>query len=120
METYSPGPLFYLLVHWIVAAVAIQATAAVVPGFRVKNFAAALVTAAVVGFVDMTVGNVLRILTIPLTILTLGIFWLVVYGMVLKLCSAVLRDFEVRGWFAAIVGGVVLSILKAILHYWIV
>jgi len=112
--------LIYKLVHWAVSAFAIMITAALVKGFKVSGFLAALVTALAIAAADLVVWPILIFLTLPLNILTLGLFTFVVNGMVLKICAALVPGFEIRSWGAAIFGAIVLSLTSTVLHYLLV
>src|SRR5207237_7443727 len=69
------------LINWLLSALAVWVVAQFVHGFHVKGIAAALVAALVIGFVNATLGMLLKLVTLPLTILTLGIFWLVINAL---------------------------------------
>ena len=118
-EVY-PGPLFYLLIHWFVSAAALVVTAYVVPGFRVKSFGSALLAAAVLAMINMTIRPLLLFLALPFTILTLGFFIFVVDAALLKLSSALLKNFKVDSWFAAILGALVLWVVGGLFHYLVI
>jgi putative membrane protein len=105
-----------LLLNWILSAFAVWIVAQVVPGFHVRGPVAALIAALVIGFVNATVGVVLKVITFPLTILTLGIFWLVINALMLELASALVPGFYVRGFFAAFVGAILLSLVNMMLR----
>jgi putative membrane protein len=79
--------------------------------------AAALIAAVVIGLVNATLGLFLKVITFPLAILTLGIFWLVVNALMLELASAVVPGFHVRSFAAAFWGGIVLSIVNMFLKW---
>lgn len=105
-----------LLLSWVLSAVAVWIVAQVVPGISVHGPAAALIAALVIGFINATIGTLLKILTFPLTLLTLGLFWLVINGLMLELASALLSPgFQVHGFFAAFVGAIVLSLVNLML-----
>ena len=76
----------------------------------------ALMASAVVGVANAILWPVLIFLTLPLNILTLGLFTFVVNGMVLKICSAIFPAFQVKTWGAAIFGAIILSVVGAVLH----
>jgi putative membrane protein len=114
---HSNQSLLYTLIHWAVSAMALMITAYLIRGFRVRNFLAALMAAAVIGFANIFIWPVLIFLTLPLNVLTLGLFTFVVNGMVLKICAWLLPGFEIRTWSAAIFGALVLSLVGAALHY---
>jgi len=106
-----------LLVNWLLSALALILVANLVPGFRlVGGFKYALIAAAVIGLINATIGAILKIITFPLTVLTLGIFWFVVNAIVLELASFFLRGFEIRSFFAAFIGAIALSFVNLILH----
>jgi putative membrane protein len=109
--------LFYSLVHWAVSALALMFTAYLVKGFKVKSFFAALIAAIVIGFANAVIWPVLMFLTLPINILTLGLFTFVVNGAVLKICAAFLPGFEIDSWLSAIFGSIVLSLVSMGLHY---
>jgi len=105
-----------LLLNWVLSAVAVWVVAQLVPGISVRGAVAALVAALVIGFINATIGAVLKVLTFPLTLLTLGLFWLVINGLMLELASALLSPgFHVSGFLAAFVGAIVLSLVNMVL-----
>lgn len=112
--------LIYKLVHWGVSALALMITSALVKGFRVSGFVSALITALAIALADLLIWPVLILLTLPLNVLTLGLFTFVVNGMVLKICAALVPGFEIRSWWAAIFGSILLSLISAALHYLLV
>jgi putative membrane protein len=89
-----------------------------VRGFHVSGPVAALIAALVIGFVNATIGLLLKIITFPLTLLTLGIFWLVINAVMIELASAILRpNFQVDSFGAAFWGAIVLSIVNMFLRW---
>lgn len=96
-----------LLVHWVVLAIALWVAAYLVPGVRIGSWSALLVGAAVLGVVNTVVRPVMTILTLPITVLTLGLFYLVVNGAAFGLAAAVVPGFDVGSWLAAILGALV-------------
>jgi len=106
-----------LLLRWLLSALSLLIVSRFMPGFYVRGFAAALIAALVIGLVNATVGLVLKIITLPLTLLTLGIFWWIINALMLMLASAILApDFVVRGFLPAFVGAVVLSLVNMLLR----
>src|SRR5271154_4304312 len=101
-----------LLAHWILSALCLLLVAHFVPGFFVRGFGTALIAAVVIGLVNGTIGVLLKIITFPLTILTFGIFWLLINALMLKFAAVFVPGFEVRGFWPAFWGGVVLSLLN--------
>ncbi len=106
-----------LIVNWIVSALAVWLVSQVVPGFYVHGVVAALLAALVIGFVNATIGLVLKVLTFPLTIVTLGVFWFVINAFMLKLASMFVPGFAIRGFWAAFIGGIVLSVVNMLLKW---
>ena len=106
-----------LILNWLLSALAVWIVSRFVPGIYVNGPMAALIAALVIGLINATIGFVLKILTFPLTILTLGLFWFVINALMLELASALVPGFEVRGFFAAFVGAIVLSVVSSVLHW---
>ena len=98
-----------LLVRWIVAAVALWLTDQIVPGIAVHGAASLIAAAAMIGIINAVVRPVVLLLTLPLSILTLGLFALIVNAAMLGLAAAVVPGFEVHGFFAAFFGWLLLS-----------
>lgn len=106
-----------LLLHWLLSALALLAVSYIVPGFVLTGFVAALIAAVVIGVINATLGALLKIVTFPLTILTLGIFWFVVNAVVLELASLVVPGFHVSGFVAAFVGAIVLALINMLIRW---
>jgi len=106
-----------LLLHWILSAVAVWIVAHVVPGIAVSGPVAALIAALVIGLVNATLGLLLKILTFPLTILTLGLFWFVINALMLEFAAALVPGFYVRGFIPALIGAVMLSLVSSVLQW---
>ena len=104
-----------LLLNWVLSAIAVWVVSKLVPGVHVSGPAAALIAALAIGFINATLGFVLKIITFPLTLLTLGLFWFVINALMLELASALVPGFQVRGFFAAFVGAIVLSLVNLVL-----
>ena len=101
-----------LLLLWILNAVALLAVTWLLdPLIQVTGFGSALAAALVLGFINTLVRPVLVILTLPLTVLTLGIFYLVLNGFLFWLASALLPGFEVAGFGAALVGAILYGVI---------
>lgn len=116
--------MFHYLAHiiavWLVSALALWIVGRIIPGIEVRGFAAAMVATVVIALVNGTVGPILRFLTFPLTLLTLGLFLLVVNALLLLLASVFTPGFKVRGFLPAVVGSLVLTILTAILRFLVI
>ncbi len=106
-----------LLLHWVLSALAIWIVSRVVPGFSVSGPLAALIAAVVIGFVNATLGLFLKIVTFPLTVVTFGIFWLIINAVMIKLASALVPGFRVYTFGAAFWGAIVLSLVNMALKW---
>jgi len=104
-----------MLLNWVLSALAVWVVAQIVPGVHVSGVTAALIAALVIGFINATLGLVLKIITFPLTLLTLGVFWLVINAVMLELAAALVPGFQVRGFLAAFIGAIVLSLVNLLL-----
>ena len=100
-----------LLVRWFISAVTLLVVARVVPGFHVRGLGAALLGALVIGLVNGTLGVLLKIVTLPFTILTLGLFLLVVSALMLEFSSWLVTGFTVSGFAPAFWGALILSVV---------
>jgi putative membrane protein len=106
-----------LLLNWLLSAVALLVVSFLIPGFHVEGFKYALIAAVVIGLINATLGVLLKLITLPLTILTLGIFWWVVNALMLMLASSLLTPgFHVDGFLWAFLGAIVLSLVNVILR----
>lgn len=104
--------MLHLLLIWFLSAVALVIVAYLVPGFELSGFGSALIAALVVGLLNVTLGFVLKILTLPLGIVTLGIFFLVINAFILWLASAFVPGFRIRGFWPAFIGAIVLMLVR--------
>ncbi|PKO44546.1 MAG: hypothetical protein CVU29_09720 [Betaproteobacteria bacterium HGW-Betaproteobacteria-22] len=104
-----------LLLIWLLNAVALLATAYLLPGIHVAGFTAALVASLVIGLVNMLIRPVLVLLTLPITILTLGLFILVINGVLFYAVGHWLEGFEVQTLTAGVIGALGYSLLSWLL-----
>lgn len=100
------------LIHWLIVGVALWVTTQVVGGVHVSSVQTLIFAALVLGLVNALVRPVLTLLTLPLTILTLGLFYLVVNGLAFGLAAALVRGFSVDGFGSAVLGALVVSIVS--------
>ncbi len=108
--------MWNFLLTWLVAAVSLVITAKIVPGLTISSFSVAAVAAIVMGLMNAIVRPILVVLTLPFTILSLGLFLLVVNAIVFSLVGYFSpAGFEVAGFWAAFFGAIVLSIVSSIL-----
>ena len=106
-----------LIIHWLLSAVALVIVAYLVPGFEITGIKAALIAALVFGLVNSTLGFLLKILTFPFIVLTLGLFWFVINAFMLLFASHVVSGFYVHGFGPAFVGAIILSLVNMLLRW---
>ena len=104
-----------LLIGWLLNALALLAVAYLVPDIHVSNFMSALIAAAVIGLANMLIKPILLILTLPVTIITLGLFIFVINGILFWIAGYFLQGFDVKTIMAGIIGAIVYSIISWIL-----
>jgi putative membrane protein len=105
-----------LLIQWLLSACALLVVSQLVPGFIVRGLGAALVASLVIGLLNATAGALLKIVTFPISILSFGLFLLVINGLMILLASSLVRGFHVRGFGAAFWGAVVLALLGMLIR----
>ncbi|MEI6511605.1 MAG: phage holin family protein [Candidatus Uhrbacteria bacterium] len=101
-----------LLFRWIINAIALLVVANVVPGFHVSTFYTALLVALVLGLANAIVRPILLILTLPITIITLGLFTFVINALMILLVSTIVKGFVVTGFVPAFVAGMFLWVIS--------
>lgn len=104
-----------LLLQWLISGLAIIITAYLLPGVRVTGVFAALVAALILGLINTFIRPVLVLLTLPLNILTLGLLTLVINALLIMLAAAVVPGFAVRGFWWALLFGLVLAVINFVL-----
>lgn len=104
-----------ILIHWFLSAIAVWLVSEIVPGFMVDSLGAALIAAVVIGLVNATLGFVLKLVTLPLTFVTLGLVWLIINGLMLLVAAQIVPGFAISGFLAAFFGAIVLTVVNAIL-----
>jgi putative membrane protein len=105
-----------LIITWLLSAASLLVVAHLIPGFSVSSFGSALIGAIVIGFVNMTLGFILKVITLPLTILTFGLFLLVINALILQFAAAFVPGFSVQGFLQAFFGAIVLAVINMALH----
>ena len=108
--------LISLILQWIVAALILMLVAWLIPGISIEGFGIALLAVLILGLVNMLIKPLLTILTLPINILTLGLFSLVINAAMFALAAWVLPGFEVASFWSALFGALLLSILSAIVN----
>lgn len=101
-----------LIIKWLLMTAAVMIAAYVIPGVRVTGFFAALWVALFLGIVNLLIKPFLILITLPINILTLGLFTFVINGVLILLASSVIKGFQVSGFWVAVLFSVVLSIVN--------
>ncbi|MGB4598410.1 MAG: phage holin family protein [Trichlorobacter sp.] len=101
-----------ILINWLISALAVVVTAYLLPGVRLSGFVAALVTALVLGLINAFIKPVLSLLTLPLTIVTLGLFSLVLNALLILLAAKLVPGFQVNGFWWALAFSLVLALVN--------
>ncbi len=104
-----------LFIHWFISALAIAITAYLLPGITVSGIVAALVLAVVLGVINTFIRPVLLLLTLPLTVMTLGLFALILNTLLIMLAAALVPGVAVSGFFSALLFGIILALISSFL-----
>ena len=103
-----------LLARWLLNAAALLLVAYLYPGVAVETFFAALIAALVLGLINAVVRPILVLLTLPVTILTLGLFLFVINALLFWLVAEIVQGFRVTGFGAALVGSILYSLITLV------
>ncbi len=106
----------HFLITWLITAVSLLITAYFIPGFHLDGFGAAAIAAVVIGLANAIVRPVLFLLTLPITLLSLGLFSFVLNALMIWLASAFSPGFHIDGFIPALSGSLVLSVVSGILN----
>jgi putative membrane protein len=101
------------LIHWLIIAVALWVTAYILPGVNVDSTQALAIAAVVLGLVNALIRPILTVLTLPITILTLGLFYLLINGFTFFLAAKLVPGFHVSGFWWSVLGALVVSIISS-------
>jgi putative membrane protein len=105
-----------ILINWVLSALVILAAAYLLPGVHVASFTAALITSLVLGIINAIIKPVLLILTLPINLLTLGLFTFVINAVLILLAASIVPGFKVDGFVWALILGIFLAIVNTVLH----
>jgi putative membrane protein len=106
-----------LLIHWLISAASLIVVAYLIPGIELHGLGSALIAPIVIGLINATIGLILKIVTFPITLVTLGLFWLVINALMLMLASYFVPGFVVAGFWSAFFGAIVMSVVSTILKH---
>lgn len=102
--------MIYLLIRWVFYAFVIMFTAWIVPGISVEGFTGALVVAIILALINIFIKPVLQVITLPINILTLGLFSLILNALLLMFAGFLTPGFSVDGFWSALFGSIIISI----------
>jgi putative membrane protein len=105
------------IVHWIVNAIALLVVSHYVQGFDVSGIGSALIAVVVIGLLNATLGLLLKFVTLPLGILSFGLFFLVINAVILKFSSVFVPGFAVNGFKAAFLGALALAVIQILFGF---
>ncbi len=106
----------FLLIAWVINTIALFVTEFLVPGIEVEDVATLILAALVIGLVNALIKPIVHIISLPITLLTFGLFALVINAAMLGLAAWLVPGFEIDGILTAILGALVLSVVSAILN----
>jgi putative membrane protein len=107
-------PGMKLILKWLLAACALLLVAYLYPGVQIQSFTSALIAAAVIGLFNIFLRPLLVILTLPVTVITLGLFLFVINALLFWAAASVLDGFGVNGFLAALLGSLIYSVLMLV------
>ena len=108
-----------ILIRWMILTVAIMFASYMIAGIQVKNFFSAFFAAAILGILNAFFRPILILLTLPINILTLGLFTFIINALLLKMASGVISGFEIYGFWSAVFGSLIISVVSWILSSFI-
>ena len=106
-----------LIITWIISAAALYIVTQFVPGIHVSSVQATFIAALVIGLVNATLGNLLKILTLPIGCLTLGLSSIIINALMFMVAANFVSGFHVDGFLPALIGSLVMSLVTGGLHF---
>ena len=110
-----------IILHWIIhlltLSVSVLLVTYILPGVRVKNFGTAVVVALFYGFFKFFLTGILTILSLPLIVITLGLFYFVINAFLLWITSKVVEGFEVKGCIITVIAALLISVIEILIRY---
>lgn len=104
------------IANWFLNALALFLVSKILPGIHLAGFWSALVAAAVIGLINALIKPLLLLLTLPITLITLGLFTFIINALLLLLASSLTPGFKIDGFGTALLGSILLSIVSTLLH----
>lgn len=107
----------YLLLKWIAFTFIVMFTAWIVPGIKLDGFLTAFIAAAVIAIVNISLKPMLNLITLPINVLSLGLFTLVINAVLLMFVAYIVTGFEIDGFIPALLGSIIMSVLSVGLSF---
>jgi putative membrane protein len=108
-----------ILIRWIILTVSIITASYLLEGIHVSGFFSAFLAAAALGILNALFRPILLVLTLPINILTLGVFTFIINALMLKMASGIIPGFEVNGFWTAVIGSLIISVISWLLNSFI-
>lgn len=108
--------MMYLVINFLGTVFAVMAAAEFVPGFFISDFTTAAVVAVLLGIIGITIRPILLLLTLPINLLTLGLFSFVINAGILWTLARFIEGFDIDGFIPALLGGVVIALIQWLVH----
>ncbi len=108
-----------ILIRWTILTVSIIAASYLLEGIHISGFFSAFFAAAALGILNALFRPILLILTLPINVLTLGLFTFIINALMLKMASGIIPGFEVHGFWTAVIGSLIISIISWLLNSFI-
>lgn len=106
-----------LLYRWLINSLALFLTAQVIKDFTIDNFLSAFVAALMLGIINAIIRPIVVFFTLPINILTLGLFTFVINGLMILLVSKTVEGFQVTSFWSAMVGSIILTVISSVLSF---
>ena len=107
----------YLLFKWLILALIVLFTAWIVPGIEVDGYITAFIAAITIALINISLKPALKLITLPINIMSLGLFSLVINSLLLMFVSYLVSGFEVDGFISALLGSIIMSVLSIALNF---
>jgi putative membrane protein len=104
-----------ILIRWLLSALALMLVAYIIPGIELSNFYIALITAVIIGLLNLFIRPILVLITLPINIITLGLFTFILNALLFWFAASFIDGFSVSGFWAAFFGALVFSVISSIL-----
>jgi len=105
-----------IITKFLINVVSLLVVGYLVPGFEIKDFKTAVIAALVIGIINTFIKPLLKIITFPITVLTLGIFSVILNVLLLMLAASITPGFHIDGFFTALIASIILSLISSLLN----